>query len=137
MGLRADREPRVRGRGAARSDAAPVTSTTELHPYHVTGDRAAAIAIGTRVTGISWVFEPDGELGTLWLYAPAERSWARVHLQASSPHLVEQAGSRQLWNEVVGGHRWWRDSGEPGVRDWLVKVDRHGHRMTVDPSDTR
>ena len=107
-------------------------STTDLHPYLVVGDRAAAIAIGMRVPDVSWAWVPDGELGELVMYAAEPRSRAILTLLAEPPHRIRQAGPRSLWDEIVAAYRWWVDAGRPGVRDWLVTVEPHGQRVQLD-----
>jgi protein-L-isoaspartate(D-aspartate) O-methyltransferase len=130
MGPRAEREPRVRG--SEFVDPPEARSVTDLHPHHVTGNRAAAIAIGFRVRGVSWAWQPAGALGTLWFYAPQGRSWASLELLEQPPYPVEQAGPRRLWDEVTDAYQWWLDAGEPGVQDWSVTVDHEHQRMELD-----
>jgi hypothetical protein len=38
------------------------------------------------------------------------------------PTLVEQAGPRQLWDEITTAYRWWLDTGQPAVTDWLITI---------------
>ncbi|MGH8572107.1 MAG: methyltransferase domain-containing protein, partial [Gammaproteobacteria bacterium] len=132
MGLRAEREPRVRGSDVVVGPP-DTKSVTELHPHHVTGNRAAAIAIGFRVRGISWVWQPVGTLGTLRFYAPQSRSWASLELLEQPPYPVAQAGPRRLWDEVTDAYQWWTDAGEPGIKDWLITVDHECQRVVLDP----
>lgn len=131
MGLRAEREPRTRGCDVVTRPP-DAKSTTELHPHHVTGNRAAAIAIGFRVRGVHWVWQPIGALGTLWFYAPQSGSWASLELLERPPYPVEQAGPRRLWDEVAEAYQWWVDAGEPGVRDWLITVDHERQWVELD-----
>jgi len=126
MALRGQREPRVRG--ADFVDPPEVKATTELHPHHLTANRAAAVAIGLRVAGVCWSWQSVGDLGTLWLYAPGSRSWASLQVLEQPPYAVEQAGPRRLWDEVTDAYEWWLDAGEPGADAWLVTVDRHGQQ---------
>ncbi len=129
MTLRAAREPRVNG--ADFTAPAIAKSTTDLHPHRVAGNRDAATAIGLRVTGIWWSWQTTGDLGKLWLYAPDTRSWASLELRTHPPYPVEQAGPRQLWDDVTGAYRWWLESGEPTVTDWLVTVGPDGQRIEL------
>jgi protein-L-isoaspartate(D-aspartate) O-methyltransferase len=131
MMLRAEREPRVRGTDFV--DPPETKSTTQVHPHDVTANRAAAIAIGFRVAGVSWSWQSVGDLGVLWFYAPKTRSRASLELLEQPPYLVEQAGPRRLWDEVADAYAWWLNAGEPGVRDWLVSVDRNGQRIELSP----
>lgn len=134
MQLREGRTDRIDPAGF--TDPAEHYSTTTLHPYHVIGDRAAAIAIGFRVPDVSWAWAPDGDLGYLRMYAAKPRSWAGVELLDEPPYPVEQAGPRRLWDEVSDAHRQWLESGSPGVADWRVTVDRDGQRWDRAPGDT-
>jgi protein-L-isoaspartate(D-aspartate) O-methyltransferase len=129
MALRARRSPRVRSvRHGAPADH---TSVTQLHPHRLVGRRASAIAIGFRIAGVSWVWQPDGQLGTLWFYAPETRSWATVTLLDRPPYPVEQAGPRRLFDEVAAAYRWWHETGEPDVGDWLITVTPDDQRIEL------
>jgi protein-L-isoaspartate O-methyltransferase len=132
MELRAQRDPR--GHPEQLAVAAPQQSATDLHPHRFAGDRDAATAIGLRVAGIHKVWQPAGKLGTLWLYGADECSWASVQLLDKPPYPVEQAGPRQLFDEVAAAYRWWCDAGKPAVSDWLVTVDPRGQRIELDLS---
>ncbi|MBV9314983.1 MAG: hypothetical protein JO100_14920 [Pseudonocardia sp.] len=80
------------------------TSTTELHSYQLAGDRAAAVAIGQRVTGIRRVWQPkSATTGYLWMYA--DPSWTCLDTTVT-PYEVEQAGPRRLFDELRAAHRW-------------------------------
>lgn len=130
MALRAQREHRIRS--TEFPDPPELKSTTDLHPSHVAGNRHAATAIGLQLPGVRWVWQPAGNLGTLWLYARASRSWASVNLLETPPYPVEQAGPRRLAEEVEEAYRWWQQAGEPKISDWLITVDRHGQRIELN-----
>lgn len=125
-GLRGEAPPRTRG----ADFTIPVTSdrTTELHPFDFLRDRAAATAIGQRISGITnaWTAAPGSRSGTLWLYA--EGSWATLSTLEGSPYQVSQAGRRHLFDEVEAGYQWWLDQGRPGTDDWRVEVGLNGEQ---------
>jgi len=120
----------MRMRSQARSRAVPLpvdlapahTSTTTVHPYFLTGDRDAAVAIDQQTSGIrfTWRSPDDSAEGVLWIYG--SDSWATIDATTGVPYAVEQAGPRQLVDEVLGAYRWWQDHGEPAVSDWRVTV---------------
>jgi hypothetical protein len=131
MVLRAQATPR---RAAPRDTSADIVhSTTDLHPYDVAGDRAAAVAIGQRTQGITsvWHSPDDSADGVLWLRGGP--SWATIDATHSPPYPVEQAGPRRLVDEVAVAYRWWQEQGEPGVDAWRVTVRVDG-RQTIELS---
>ena len=133
----------MRMRAQARSREVPRLSdlvpshvgATAVHPYYLTGDRAAAIAIGQRTADVRFIWrELDGcDDGVLWLYGPD--SWATIDATTAPPYEVEQAGPRQLVDDVLAGYEWWREQAKPGVEDWKVTVDRDGQRITLGQDD--
>lgn len=106
-------------------------SSVDVHPYYLTGDRDAAVAIGQRTSGVSFVWRPvgDGSDGVLWIYG--DESWATIDATAGAPYEVEQAGPRRLVDEVITAYRWWQDSGEPKVGDWTVTVTETGQTIKL------
>jgi protein-L-isoaspartate O-methyltransferase len=108
-------------------------TSTDVHPWHLAGDRDAATAIGQRITGIRRVWQPTGALGTLWLYAAESRSWASLELLDQPPYPVRHAGPRPLFDEVIQVYRWWRDTGEPATNQWLVTVTAERQTLTLEP----
>lgn len=127
MSLRAEATSRVRP-----SSLVPDAPTSvDVHPYYLTGERDAAVAIGQRTRGISFAWRPhgDGSEGVLWLYA--DGSWATIDATSAAPYEVEQAGPRRLVNEVVEAYRWWQGAGEPKVGDWHVIVTPDGQTITL------
>lgn len=133
MALRGQAVSRVRAQDD--TTATVETSTTKLHPYHLVGDRAAATAIGQRVTGITWVWREREDGGHLWMYG-AEGSWACLDTTVGLPHEVEQAGPRRLFDEVADAYRWWKHAGKPGVDAWVVVIDGDGQRISLEPVPT-
>jgi protein-L-isoaspartate O-methyltransferase len=135
MALRAQRVPRPRGRSI--DTATGSGSTTEVHPYHVAGDRDAATAIGMRVPGVHKLYEPstDEGTGTLWLLDPGSDSWAAVALTLNPPYEVRQCGGRRLWDEVEAAHRWWTEAGEPAVDAWRFTLTPAGQRIELEPAE--
>lgn len=134
MGLRADRTPRAR-RWPGIGTSPDSVGRTDLHPWRLSGDRHAAVAIGRRVRACSWTYQSDRgrDTGVLWLLDPGSRSWASVGLDGSADHEVEQAGPRRLFDEVEAAHRWWVDAGTPHVADWLVTVTPAGQEIRLRP----
>lgn len=113
------------------SDLVPNSvGSTDVHPYYLTGDRDAAVAIALRTSGVSFAWRPisDGAEGVLWMYAG--ESWATIEATGSAPYAVEQAGPRRLVGEVTAAYAWWRSAGEPKVGDWTVSVTLDG-RQTI------
>ncbi|HEY4007456.1 MAG TPA: hypothetical protein VGM60_20060 [Pseudonocardia sp.] len=107
-------------------------TSTEMHPWHLAGDRDAATAIGQRVTGVRRVWQPAGPLGTLWLYAAESRSWASLELLDQPPYPVRHAGPRPLFDEVIDAYHWWRDASAPAFDQWLVTVTPERQTITLD-----
>jgi protein-L-isoaspartate O-methyltransferase len=102
--------------------------TTDVHPFDLLKDVAAATAIGQRVSGITqaWSAAPGSRAGTLWFYA--EDSWATLSTLEGPPYQVSQAGPRRLYDEVEAGYLWWVQQGRPGIDAWRVAVDRTGQQ---------
>lgn len=122
MWLREQRIPRFRPSVLGDKSGA-VESSTELHPYHVTGNWHAATAIGIRVPRCQFVWIGSGDGGTLWLVDQWSRSWASLHVtDGGSPYTVRQSGTRTLWDDVEAAHRWWVEKGKPAVGDWRFTV---------------
>jgi len=46
----------------------------------------------------------------------------------------EAGGARTVFDEVAEAYRWWRDTGKPTVRDWLVTVRPDGQRIELSPT---
>ena len=107
-------------------------TTTDVHPWHLAGDRDAATAIGQWVTGVRRVWQPAGPLGTLWLYAAESRSWASLELLDQPPYPVRHAGPRPLFDEVIDAYRWWRDASAPAFDQWLMTVTPERQTITLD-----
>lgn len=138
MRLRAQR--RVRGRISkdVYDEDHAVETTTELHPYHVAGDREVSTAIGLRVPNCRHLYHSvelnDGDEAILWFLDPSSRSWAALHHHPdrTGPYRVRQLGPRRLWDEVEAAHQWWVEQSEPQVQRWLITVDPAGQRTTLD-----
>lgn len=132
MWLRAQRIPRYSASRVVRGDDTATTSTTDLHPWHVTGDANAATAIGLRVPQCESFYHPEGpEAGTLYLVDQWSRSWATLHLTTEAPYEVRQSGERKLWDEVTTAHRWWLDMGKPAIGAWRFTLDPSGQRIEL------
>jgi protein-L-isoaspartate O-methyltransferase len=134
MALRAQRVARPRGRPIDLSTGQ--VSATEVHPYFVAGDRAAATAIGLRVPRVHKLWSPgaDERTGTLWLLDPDSDSWAAVALTPDPPYETRQGGGRKLWDEVEAAYRWWVGADEPPVDAWLITVTPNGQWVELQPA---
>ena len=123
MGLRSQRVARPTSWDDVGESGAQ--SSTDIHPWHLIGDRNAAVAIGQRLgDGVHTHWQDTGtRTGYLWLLHPASRSWAWLILDDEPPpFVVHQGGPRTVFNEVEAAYRWWREQGEPAVTDWLITV---------------
>jgi protein-L-isoaspartate O-methyltransferase len=87
----------------------------------------ARFGIGLRVPDcrLSWDLGEDGYLSTLWLLAPD--SWACVH-----DNTVRQAGTRQLFDEVISAYSWWQQAGQPHRDRYGVTVTAEGQWVWLD-----
>jgi protein-L-isoaspartate O-methyltransferase len=110
------------------------TSTTELYPGAVINDQDAGTAIGYVVPDcIQYYVARTATTGRLNIVDQATRSWARITLDGTpAPYKVEQAGPRQLWNEVTAAYHWWLGAGKPAVTDWLITIGPNGQTITLD-----
>jgi protein-L-isoaspartate(D-aspartate) O-methyltransferase len=132
MDLRSQRTGRESGSMLGEGDIE--TSTTELHPYWV--------ALTDPATAIGWwvdcrqYYTPATEHrpGRFNLIDRKTQSWARITLAEESPHTVEQAGPRRLWDEVKRAYQRWLDLDQPSAGDWLVTVDKDGQRVELKRS---
>jgi protein-L-isoaspartate O-methyltransferase len=133
MSIRAEATSRIR----TNNLVATHIGCTDIHPYYLTGDRDAAVAIGQRTRGITFAWRPAGESadGTLWLYSSC--SWASIETSNSNgaPYEVAQAGPRRLVDEVLAAYEWWQQVGEPRTRDWRVTVTPQGQRIELDTTE--
>lgn len=118
-------------------DRAEVTMT-DLHPYGVTGDQGAQVAVGQRVPQCQWRYWPYHEkdgVGVLWLLDPESRSWAK--LTHTTPDASDgefpvcQYGPRRLWDEVEAAHSWWVQQGKPRADRWRFTVTVAGQRIEL------
>jgi protein-L-isoaspartate O-methyltransferase len=102
--------------------------TTDVHPYDLLRDPAAAVAIGQRVSGVTqaWTAAPGSRAGTLWFYAMD--SWATLSTLEGLPYQVSQAGTRRIYDEVEAAYTCWLQQGRPGVEAWRVGINRAGEQ---------
>lgn len=132
MWLRGQRIPRYLTSRIVRGDDAATVSTTDLHPWYVTGDAHAATAIGLRVPRCENFYHPDSsETGTLYLVDQWSCSWATLHITPTTPYEVRQSGERRLWNEVQTAYQWWLDVGKPAADAWRFSIDPGGQRIEL------
>ncbi len=138
MQLRAQRIPRYIVSRIVRDDDPVTTSTTDLHPWYVTGDADVSTAIGLRVPRCESLYDPDSpETGTLYLIDQWSRSWATLEITTETPYEVRQSGQRKLWDEVHTAYHWWLDNGKPAVDAWQFTLDPDGQRIELHPSSSR
>jgi protein-L-isoaspartate(D-aspartate) O-methyltransferase len=143
MCLREQRERRgsvatvVDDEGRAHEDRAEL-SGTDLHPYWVTADHGAQVAIGQRVPRCQWRYWPYDEkraAGVLWLLDFESRSWAKLtHATpdaSDAEFRVYQDGPRRLWDEVQAAHHWWVEQGRPGVDHWRFTVTPESQQIEL------
>ncbi|MGH3903934.1 MAG: methyltransferase domain-containing protein [Pseudonocardiaceae bacterium] len=138
-GQRGERRGPVRDVVGDDEDRAEL-GVTELHPYWVSGDLGARVAIGQRVPRCQWRYWPYDEhdgAGVLWLLDFQSRSWAKLtHTSANATDeqfRVYQHGPRRLWDEVAAAHRWWVDHGRPAADRWRFTVTPHAQRIQLRP----
>lgn len=123
---RADATLAVAGCEAGLSRA----GSTMLDIEDVGADHHACVAIGLRVPSCASVFIPPDDQ---WFVDPASGSWARLHIRSrGAPHIVNQYGPRDLWDEVEAAYDWWLASGRPSAGSWRFTVMPEG--TTVEPA---
>lgn len=101
----------------------------------VVGDYHASLAISLRVADCANICCPvDGCPGEyrIAFVDPVSDSWATVHYRpGADEYQVYQAGSRQLWTEVVTAYRGWRDAGSPTADRWQITVTPHAQLIEL------
>lgn len=101
-------------------------SSTRLRPWRLLGTWEARWAIGARVAGCRWRHDPPDTAGgahVLWLTDPESGSWATVRYEGSpGPRPVQQAGPRDLWDEIEAAFREWKANGKPPPHAWTLTV---------------
>lgn len=133
----------IRLRGQRRAGDVPevggIESTSLLSRQQIhqaISIRAGAFAIGLRVPhcGLRVVNRVVGDdiEHVVHLNDPGSGSWARVHVGGHRPHLVHQAGKRQLWDEVVAAYDWWRRMGRPHANRFGLTVTPTGQTTWLD-----
>lgn len=129
MWLRDQRVPHASFDDARCEDGTVDMTYTDVHPYHVTGDFHASLAISLRVADCTSIYCPiDGCPGEyrVAFVDPSSDSWASVHCRpGATEYQVFQAGPRQLWAEVVTAYHWWRAAGSPAADRWRITVTPH------------
>jgi protein-L-isoaspartate(D-aspartate) O-methyltransferase len=129
MWLRDQRVPRVPFDDARCEDGTAAITYTDVQPYHVVGNYHASLAISLRVPNCANIYCPvDGCLGEyrVAFVDPLADSWATVHYRpGADKYQVQQAGSRQLWTEVVTAYQYWREVGSPTAHRWQITVTPH------------
>jgi protein-L-isoaspartate O-methyltransferase len=132
MGLRSQRVARPTSWDGVGESG--VESSTDIHPWHLTGDRNAAVAIGQHLgDGVHTHWQETGDTtGYLWLLHPASLSWAWLILDDEpAPFVVRQGGPRTVFNDVAAAYQRWREQGEPAVADWLLTVTPDGQKIKL------
>lgn len=135
MWLRDQRVPRVSFDDARCADGTAAMTYTDVHPYHVTGDFHASLAISLRVADCASIYCPiDGcpEECRVAFVDPSSESWATVHYRpGAAEYQVLQAGPRQLWDEISVAYHWWLDAGSPEADRWQITVTPHEQQAVV------
>jgi hypothetical protein len=139
MWLRAQRIPRYTTSRIVRGDDSATASTTDLHPWYMTGDANAATAIGLLVPQCENFYHPDSpETGTLYLIDQWTRSWATLHITTKAPYEVRQSGERKLWDEVQTAHRdGWTRVNQPPAHGGSPPVARPWRSGSTTPAAAR
>lgn len=115
------------------AEHAPVT-TTRVHPWYVTGDAGAMLAIGHRVGACTRVVDEraGGEVVT-WFIDQDTGSWASLrYVPDGSEFEVRQVGPRCLWEEIESAYDWWVDAGSPEPGRYGVTITPAGQTVWVD-----
>ncbi|GAA2044536.1 methyltransferase domain-containing protein [Catenulispora yoronensis] len=119
----------------------PKLSSTWLRCPQVTDRRklGAAFAIGAQLPDVFKLGTTDRSLGTttvtLW---DGQGSWARTSTPASmevAQYPVEQAGPRDLWDEVEQAYRRWRSWGRPSTDRFGLTSDGETFTIWLDNAD--
>jgi len=109
-------------------------SVTDVHPYYVTGEPGALVAIGQRVPDCRpfSVSEEDGAVVT-WFVDHATGSWASSRYEPDAPEFpVRQSGPRRLWDEIEAAYLWWTGAGSPGPERYGITVAPDGQAVWLD-----
>ncbi|MEV2274491.1 methyltransferase domain-containing protein [Nocardiopsis sp. NPDC049922] len=117
-------------------DAKVRTSRTRVDPHAVVeAGGGAEFAVGTSVPGLcrAWFdAEDDSGEATLWLY-DTKGAWASVdYVPEVGEYEVEQAGPRDLWEEVEAAVVWWERAGRPERERFGLTVSRDGQHVWLD-----
>lgn len=117
--------------------AAAASTVTSVHPWYVTGEDGALLAIGHRVPDCTRFADPgaDGEV-VIWFADHDGGSWATLrYVPDATEFEVHQAGPRHLWNEVGAAYHWWRAAGAPGPNRYGITITPDGQTTWLDTSD--
>lgn len=134
MHLRSQRWRLVDVETDVRDVEAAARSVTDVHPYYVTGEPGAMIAIGQRVPGCRpfSVPEDDGSVMT-WFVDHGTGAWASLrYVPDAGEFEVRQAGRRRLWDEIDAAYRWWAAAGSPGPDRYGITVTPDGQTVWLD-----
>lgn len=134
MHLRSQRWPLVDLETDVRDVEAAACSVTDVHPYYVTGEPGAVIAIGQRVPRCRplSISEDDGSVMT-WFVDHATGAWASLRYEPDATEFeVRQAGRRRLWDEIEATYRWWAAAGSPGPGRYGITVTRDRQTVWLD-----
>ncbi|WP_067490442.1 hypothetical protein [Actinomadura hibisca] len=126
--------------GSAAGD--PARSRTRLDPRPIRyAPVAADLAIAALVPGVVSRFhedtEPTGE-ATLWVLDATGPggSWASVdYVPGDHSYEVQQAGDRDLWDEVQAAYSRWLAWGRPDIDRFGITVTPDGERVWLDSPD--
>ncbi|QFG23613.1 methyltransferase domain-containing protein [Actinomadura sp. WMMB 499] len=111
-------------------------SRTRLDPRSLPlGPGVVDVAVAAQVPGVISRFysEPDG--ATLWVLDRDDRrgSWASVDYEPGANDFeVQQAGDRDLWDEVEAAYLRWVRWGRPGMERFGITVTAAGDEVWFD-----
>ncbi|MER7127694.1 methyltransferase domain-containing protein [Streptosporangium saharense] len=85
-------------------------------------------ALGLLVSGCVHLSGHDSRgRSVMWLYGPADRSWAMAFLDDNPARSeVFQGGPRDLWDEIESAYRWWKAQGSPAHEDFGLTITPTG-----------
>ncbi|MFI9239128.1 methyltransferase domain-containing protein [Streptomyces sp. NPDC053079] len=134
---------RLRGRFADGSTVATVrdstwdaaeTVTRETGPEDLADDADALFALAMRCPDLR---VSRNDIGTWWLSSADATSWAAARPGPDGTYRVKRWGPRDLFTELLGAARWWRDAGRPGITRFGVTVTADGETVWLDAPGCR
>lgn len=108
----------------------PVSRRPTALPLSTVLDPAGAFEffVGVEIPGVAVAPDPDG--GEACYLVHPDRSWVRYRADDGAC-VVEQGGTRPLWDLVEHAYERWRWLGEPARQDFGVEVSPDGQFFTL------